>query len=389
VQVSLKNFQSIERSRLECSGITCIVGSNNSGKTAHIRSLRALVLNQSGDDFVRAGAESFFVGLRFDASDGKQQEIVYAREDSPFYRINGETYKKVNRRSLNEVTGRSDFLVMDIGGAKVLPQFVFQGQEAFPFSLSEGGVYEVFAEFLGVEGLEELLRERKKAIADKRALCDKQGIECELLSDAVDKKAADIKRYPPEAELVRLQTEFASTFESLRKHIKARDISTDLCTTKATEEHRKKCLEDITSKYQDLSENLALYKGTEERLLALRKIKSSIQDYKGALAKNEVLFKACSSVDISSGNVVKLKVSREYQTCFVSLEKASRALKHFPDSISILKSISVLSLAREYRKTLSNLVAAKQELTATSTRLQELIEKSNFCPTCGQPWPAK
>jgi len=389
VQVSLKNFQSIEQSRLECSGITCIVGSNNSGKTAHIRALRALVLNQSGDDFVRAGAKSFFVGLRFDASDGKRQEVVYARDDSPFYRINGETYRKINRRSLNEVTGRKDFLVMDVGGAKALPQFIFQGQEAFPFSLSEGGVYEVFADFLGVEGLEELLREQKKAIADKRVLCDKQKIECELLSDAADKKAAQLRRYPPEPELVRLQADFASAFEALRKCVRARDVSNELCATKGMAGQSERRLEDISRKCQDLSERLILYKGTDGRLSSLRKIQASVRESRGALAKKGALLEACASADTGVGSVVKLKACREYQACLASLEAANAALKRIPDVSPIWQGASVLSLAREYQKILGKLAAAKQGLADVSARLQELLEKSKICPTCGQPWSAK
>ena len=75
-QLTVENFQSIEKATLDLSAVNLVVGRNYSGKSAlAIRALYALATNRSGDDFIQQGAKQARVSLVLD--DG--QEITWTK----------------------------------------------------------------------------------------------------------------------------------------------------------------------------------------------------------------------------------------------------------------------------------------------------------------------
>jgi len=64
-KIEIKNFQSLVEARLELAGFNCVVGDSNSGKSAFIRALHAIVSARTGNDFITVGATETFVQLEF------------------------------------------------------------------------------------------------------------------------------------------------------------------------------------------------------------------------------------------------------------------------------------------------------------------------------------
>jgi len=382
--LSMKNFQSIRKSHLDVSGITCIVGSNNSGKTAHIRALRALVLNHSNDDFIHSGSDSFFIGLQFAGKDGKPQEVVYGRKESPLYRINGEAFRKVNRRSLSEVSGRGDFLVMEAGGGKALPQFAFQGEAAFPFSFSEGAVYEVFAGFLGVEALEELLRDRKKQVAFLKDESEKQKRDCERYADSVAQKEAYLKRFPSLDELCKMQARFEGDMQALRIHLRAKEILTALDSARSSLKAQQAKEQELARAHKGLLERWHKFNICMQDYLRAEYAAGCLLDRRKEIAARKARLGALQSFNLDTSVVDRLKLCKEYKASRDFYFKSQKF--HLVDKMEPHYWIKVWRTASEYLKERQNLSGVLEEFAENGIRLAgikaQLVGKA--CPLCGQ-----
>lgn len=141
-RLSVSNFQSLEKADLELGGFTVIVGPSNSGKSALLRALKAVIRNVNSPSSVRAGKTSFTAQVSFGATDvsierGKSQST---------YRVSlpdetEEVFTKAGRTVPEEVQ-RILGLPLPDG-----PDLTFAAQIDPPFLLSETGT--VAAKMLG------------------------------------------------------------------------------------------------------------------------------------------------------------------------------------------------------------------------------------------------
>jgi energy-coupling factor transporter ATP-binding protein EcfA2 len=94
-EISIKNFQNVADAKFSIDGFTVIVGKNNIGKSAIVRSINAALTNQTGDDFIRHGEKSTEVSIV-----RKDIDIRWKKGDSASYVINKDEkhpYTKLNR----------------------------------------------------------------------------------------------------------------------------------------------------------------------------------------------------------------------------------------------------------------------------------------------------
>ncbi|KKL16634.1 hypothetical protein LCGC14_2493640, partial [marine sediment metagenome] len=54
-RIHIKNFQSVEDATLELGNLTCLVGAGDCGKSAFLRAIRAVCLNDAVDEDIRHG----------------------------------------------------------------------------------------------------------------------------------------------------------------------------------------------------------------------------------------------------------------------------------------------------------------------------------------------
>lgn len=140
-KITIENFQSHAHTEIgPASGLTVLVGESDQGKSAVIRALRWLFLNQPrGSGFVRAGESNCRVTVEYD--DGTQvgrarmgDDNVYlvslpGQEPALFRGFGVEVPTEVR-----EITGISD---IDVGGESVVPNIA--GQLEAPFLLGASG----------------------------------------------------------------------------------------------------------------------------------------------------------------------------------------------------------------------------------------------------------
>ena len=137
--IELKNFQSISGADLEFKpGINLIVGQSNSGKTAIIRAVNAVINNPTrGKYYIKKGTKNAKVSVQFD---GNNIDWERTNSDST-YNINNELFKKTGRNTLFDLLENTGFVrdddnnVMNIEGEWDLP---------FPFDRTPSELFRLF-----------------------------------------------------------------------------------------------------------------------------------------------------------------------------------------------------------------------------------------------------
>jgi exonuclease SbcC len=133
-RLAVRNFQSVESADLALGGFTVIVGPSNSGKSAVLRALKAVVRNVSSPAAVRVGKTAFTAQVTFGATDvsierGKAQST---------YRVSlpdetEEVFTKAGRTVPEEVQKIMGLPLPDG------PDITFSTQIDPPFLLAETG----------------------------------------------------------------------------------------------------------------------------------------------------------------------------------------------------------------------------------------------------------
>ncbi len=153
-KVRVRNFQSLEDTGLEVSGLTVVTGSNNAGKSALLRAIRGVFENPGGNHFVRHGTDSFSVHLDFgDAS------VTWSKgpKVKPTYQIGSKTLHP-GREVPEEVLGLG-IQPIKAGSDELWPQIApqFTGQ-MFLLDRSGSVIAEAVSDVERVSRLSEALR---------------------------------------------------------------------------------------------------------------------------------------------------------------------------------------------------------------------------------------
>lgn len=133
-RLKVSNFQSLESADIELGSFTVIVGPSNSGKSALLRALRAVVRNVNTPASVRAGKTAFTAQVRFGGTD-----VVLERGRSQ------STYRVILPDGVEEVYAKAGRAVPeDVQQVLGLPtpqgpDLTFSSQIDPPFLLSETG----------------------------------------------------------------------------------------------------------------------------------------------------------------------------------------------------------------------------------------------------------
>lgn len=125
-KIQVENFQSLAQVEMTVDRFTVVCGTNNSGKSALMRAVRAVFLNTPGHSFVRHGAASTTVTLRFD--DAPVLQWQKGEKVKPLYTM-GDASIHPGRGTPDELSSYRVFS-LDAGGEPTWPQFApqFTGQ---------------------------------------------------------------------------------------------------------------------------------------------------------------------------------------------------------------------------------------------------------------------
>lgn len=160
--LDIKNFQSISDAHLEfIPGINLILGQSNSGKTAILRAINALLSNPTyAKSFVKLGASKATVVMSYEGN-----EVIWEKpiKGSTTYIVNGEENTKIGSQDLFDLLPINGFVksesddIMNIEGEWNLP---------FPFDRTPAELFKLFENVFCVSDSATLLKSYKEEESD-------------------------------------------------------------------------------------------------------------------------------------------------------------------------------------------------------------------------------
>ena len=116
MKLKLKNFQSWKDQEFKFLPFTVVVGETNSGKSAIVRALEALLYNVPNDNYLRRGADKLYISFN-----DTKHEIIYEKKTSPKYYLDGEAFSP--GRGSSEQIGEIGYAEIDAEKSKIRPQY--------------------------------------------------------------------------------------------------------------------------------------------------------------------------------------------------------------------------------------------------------------------------
>jgi len=169
------NFQAHQKLVLDlASDVTTIKGPSDVGKSAVIRALRWLCLNDiSGDGFISRGAEEAVAILELREKDGRAFKIVRRKGKENLYKLDGEVFRAFGANNVPDSISR----------VLQLSEVNFQGQHDFPFWLGERNAGEVSRQLNAVIDLSIIDQSVSKIGSALRSAREKASVSGERLRE--------------------------------------------------------------------------------------------------------------------------------------------------------------------------------------------------------------
>lgn len=395
--IDLNNFQSISSAELKfIPGINLIVGQSNSGKTAIIRAVNAVISNPTrGKYYIKKGTKAANVLINYEGN-----SIRWERTSSDStYEIDGELYKKTGRNDLFDLLETSGFVrddadnVMNIEGEWNLP---------FPFDRTPSELFKLFENIFCISDSAVILKsfkdEESNIVKDKLAQEDKLG--------RLTRKAEALKELESEINI----DKYTKKLEIFRGHCKKyQELAEDLKKINKSEKFTKLTLDDIVpptenslTKYIEAVKDYKFLVKVVQRQKFYKSLPASvivgdtIEKYEQAYADYQHI--------VHAESLKKLDLSRE---CFVdgsTIDKYQEVLEDYNDLIR-LRKVSELNIDRtcdigntidDYETMLQDynfIIRCHEKCKSLKSKFLEVESKANFaqdklskykvCPLCG------
>jgi len=153
IEITIRNFQSIEEVILNVNGFTTLVGKSNIGKSAVIRAVSSALLNLPVTGMVRRGASHCSVEIKSDS-----YHILWEKGEKGInrYTINGKVYDKVGSTVPEEIR-QLGFKEVEIGSSSDTPWFASQFSPVFLLDKPGSQVTEFISEVSRLRVLQEAI----------------------------------------------------------------------------------------------------------------------------------------------------------------------------------------------------------------------------------------
>ena len=239
-RLKVTNFQSISKADIELGSFTVIVGPSNSGKSALLRALKAVVRNVNSPSSVRVGhkvftAEVEYTGHRISIERGKSHSTYRAVLPSGAE----EVYTKAGRDVPEDVQK-----ILDLPNPSG-PDLVFSSQIDPPFLLAETG--SVAAKMIGdLTNVSKLHAAAKEANRRRLEASKIKTIREEDARSIAEKIKADYGDLPVvKAALEDAQALLSSVREKARKRDRLTELLSDLSLVESAEKTLEEGLQEI------------------------------------------------------------------------------------------------------------------------------------------------
>lgn len=216
LKVKIKDFQSIANTEFEIDGFTVIVGKNNRGKSAIVRSIDAALSNRLGNNFIRWGKLQTEVGLTTSDLD-----ISWVKGETASYNINKKPFTSLNRAVPKPISD-AGFKKLEIADEKLNPLIAHQFEELFLINKSGPFVTEAISTLYNLNDINDAdTLCQKKLRASKSLLKTRQADAGELANkinqfqglDDAKVKWEEVKKLIKKSDILKKEISDIENFE--------------------------------------------------------------------------------------------------------------------------------------------------------------------------------
>lgn len=400
IEVEIKNFQSIEHTRVRVEGFTALVGKSNIGKSAIVRAIKAALTGAADDNFVRHGST-----CKRETKGTKKCEcycsvhlttegidLLWEKGDSRnYYKFNGTDYTALGK-------GTPDFLekgfgLVKVGDSRIMLQVAdqFRHEGGGPiFLLDEPGstAADVLSDVAQLDRINVATKlsekDRREAVAQRKVReKDVMDLRLQLAGyDGLDAALVQVREV--EAVEARIQTarverdrleHWRTGATTVSRQIKA------LSPVVALEPPDARALSDARRRFQALGSQLVAMGGRQAYLASLDRL--------GDVSEPPPI----APVQAALGGFQRLSgwlsVLRRHKDLFARWKDVESA--QMPDAEALGKArraADALGMMRRHTALLESkarLEATLAQLDAEYEKISSEIDELGVCPTCAQP----
>lgn len=345
--IQLRDFQPHRNTEILLDKITTIIGDNRKGKTAIVRALKWIMLNQvprsreGHPNIIRWGKKAASVTVKFDGG-RKLTRRRTSRENT--YKLDGETLRAVSRGGIPKLVLEAMGMTED--------NFQQQFQSLFWFSETPAQISKRLNKMVDqeiIDGVSEELRKfNRKYLAQK-----------ELVEESINEAKATIKETKFAAAALGQVEKISKLEQSLGSLRAKKDLLQQTLSLKNETERISRQYAESTSAFGAI---LGIHKEitrSSDKTTAIRVLRNTFLEE----SKREVLFNACDAIERDFGRIGVLSQSiKEIYSSWSSLKEQQQQIQ---------------SLERGVRRSL-------RSCTAHEKRYLKLF-RNKRCPVCGKP----
>ena len=395
VKIRVRDFQSLGDVSLEIDGLTVVTGTNNTGKSALMRAIRAAFQNAKGTNFIRHGEAKSSVEITFADGHTLSWEKGRGKADKPKYVVDGGKSIHPGQGVPDEVRELGVRPIM-AGGREIWPQIArqFDGQV---FLLDQPG--SVMAEAVAdVERVSQLNEALRLAASDQRTTATELNTRrTDLLLaeqalkrfDGLDAVGQEITELEQKAELVQRVSTVIQALVVLqsRHHAAAQLVQTfagvdeilvpeDQSETIREQERTLEMLKGLRERFRSANGKVKFYHGIGDV-----GVPEPLSDIEGMIRERDELQALSRRHTRARAQVSRLETAGPYDQIDVG------AVERFQGAHKI-----AVGLRDHLTQARSRVEEAERELASEETELARVKEELAAvlgdvaqCPVCGSP----
>lgn len=389
-KVSIKNFQSISNIDFDIQGFTVIVGKNNIGKSAVVRSINSALTNASGKDFIKKGTKNTEVSLKRDKLD-----IYWKKGSKVSYIINDQSYSSL-KGSIPKPLQDAGFQEIKIGDKKINPLLAPQFDPLFLLNKTGSTITEILSAMykLNIISCADdicLKQLRSTKSLHKTRTLDLENVQKDLEKykdfENIKKLLNKIKDLNKKREQIETEIEEINSYEKKLKETVF--IINSLKRIDGVKIPETQKYELMTEEFKWISEKNTEINQLYTDIKKLRNLRNfSIPDYKEIEKELSNLAKITSWYHTLKNQT---DIVENQKKALNELNKINTQLKSFYKNTekTIEENIWLINIENEFELLLKKVRASREELKEKEKKLKSVKEeysKIGICPFCERPF---
>lgn len=413
MRVRLKNVGVINSCDVEfVPGINLIIGSSGSGKSTLMRSIYNMASNTFSDSDIAFGKSTMNIAIDCDGNHVEYTRSIKGNGERFYYKVNGETYTKVGRTALQQVSDTLKVGDLEVNGESI--NFNFNLQFSTPFLIlgSQSTLYNVLtyrssfdissindyykadiknndSEITTNENLKERMSANLESLEMQAYTLSpieqiySDYIVCKHKSEKIDELKSTLEKIKQVNKITALLENYRTVIDSTDAAIGTISKLNELNKFKQMHESHKKVKSKL-SKYAKLINRYENAVNTVQKLIDFSKVanlinsKSSISSTIADLTLSTDSCKHLLSKEQLFNDAVKQK------SLIIKLDKCSNAVKVIgnagKDEIAVLDD---LIIAKDKIDLLNNVNNCLNKVASKDKIIHQQLSEFSVCPLCG------